>query len=146
MDPNSMLNNSSAEDISDSKTTSEPSLSDMQDLFVKEQRKFFETIKSSFDAQFQSLNDNLLQVSRQVNLNSQNIESMDPGKTPAKKRKIEENPEEYVYDSQEVYGEEFSDSPTKQPKDVSEAEPSLSCPRAHIMMILLRSLWPPQSY
>ena len=82
MDPNSMLNNSSAEDISDSKTTSEPSLSDMQDLFVKEQRKFFETIKSSFDAQFQSLNDNLLHVSRQVNLNSQNIESMDLGKNP----------------------------------------------------------------
>ena len=102
MDPNSMLNSNSAEDISDSNITSEPSLSEIQNLLIKEQRKLFETIKSSFDAQFQSLNDNLLHVSRQVNLNSQNIESMDLGKTPAKKRKIEENPEEYVYDSQEV--------------------------------------------
>ena len=89
MDPNSMLNENSTEDISPSIDIHEPSISEKEAMFIEEQRQFFETVKSSFSSQFQSLNDNLLQVSRQVNLNSQNIESMDPCKTPAKKRKLE---------------------------------------------------------
>ena len=52
---------------------------------------------------------------------------MDPGKTPAKKCKLE-NPEEYIYASQEVYEEEFNDSPTKHPNDDSEAEPCIPRP------------------